>query len=884
MQGHEPFLLQLPHDAEPMASRAARPDNRRHRGGWALLLLVVVAAVQTGGCSCRSETPAERTARLAKERAERIAEEERRREEELRSKKVLLEPARTIPASDGPATLFAKPGHWNAVLQPAKANAEDFDGVVSYEVVGKNNASLTPEGTPQRLVSRRPLVVARESRKTVDALFYCPPTGGETPYLRSIVVERRTGDQMLDVTPELRPLADHQYNFVVFAKEPQRYGFLDSLSSVTSPLPSGIDKSAVSGAAGRLDAAKNYRVVAVPADAPPGEVALPDNPLAWTSIAYMVWDEVDPETLRPAQRDAIIDWLNWGGQLIVNGPDSLDLLRGSFLAPFLPATSEGAVEIGAKQLDELEARWSVGTRGRPLAKAGVWTGVELIKADGARNIPGTSGLLVERRVGRGRVLVTAMQLADRRLVNWSKGIDNLFNAAVLRRPPRRFVPYGVTVYDDDSSLPAKAAVVWAEGDAVRLDPLRNTGWRGFVRDTHRDPNRLVLPLRVQEADVSLGLVPGQAEGVDALSFSSLHPAPVSGGAGATNDFASVASAARTILRESAGVSVPGAGFVIGCLAAYLLVLVPANWGFFTAIRRPELAWAAAPVIALAAGWVVIQQAQLDIGFVRARTEVGVLELQPDTPRGLLTRFTALYTSLSTTYEMEFDAPAVAAPFPRSAPNERGVMLGAPSIVAYERQEKSRLRDLAVSSATTELVRSEEMFDVAEASVGGSSVPGSIRLAKGPSGAPRLENRTGWLLEDVVVVGRPDGLTGAPRLEGCWLGDLAPGAVMNVVFLPTPDVGGDQLPFGEERANAAKLRDDDPANRLNLDSILRLALDPSRFDPGERRVIARVSQVMPGLEIQPQSSQRKGATIIVGALSYGPLPPPLPDVNGPQDVN
>jgi hypothetical protein len=107
---------------------------------------------------------------------------------------------------------------------------------------------------------------------------------------------------------------------------------------------------------------------------------------------------------------------------------------------------------------------------------------------------------------------------------------------------------------------------------------------------------------------------------------------------------------------------------------------------------------------------------------------------------------------------------------------------------------------------------------------------------------------------------------------------------NVVFLPTPAVRGRELPFNEERRAAAKLRDDQAETRLNLDALLRLALDPKHFEPGERRVLARVSQVMPGLEVAPSPSQKKGATLVVGALGYGPLPAPRQDVNGPLDVN
>jgi hypothetical protein len=44
--------------------------------------------------------------------------------------------------------------------------------------------------------------------------------------------------------------------------------------------------------------------------------SLPSNALAWTNIAYLIWDDVDPSLLSPEQQQAIVDWLHWGGQLI----------------------------------------------------------------------------------------------------------------------------------------------------------------------------------------------------------------------------------------------------------------------------------------------------------------------------------------------------------------------------------------------------------------------------------------------------------------------------------------------------------------------------------------------------------------------------------------
>ena len=37
------------------------------------------------------------------------------------------------------------------------------------------------------------------------------------------------------------------------------------------------------------------------------------------------------------QRQALLDWLYWGGQIIISGPNSLEKLRGEFLDAYLPA-------------------------------------------------------------------------------------------------------------------------------------------------------------------------------------------------------------------------------------------------------------------------------------------------------------------------------------------------------------------------------------------------------------------------------------------------------------------------------------------------------------------------------------------------------------------
>ena len=51
---------------------------------------------------------------------------------------------------------------------------------------------------------------------------------------------------------------------------------------------------------------------------------------------------------------------------------------------------------------------------------------------------------MERRRRRGRIVVSAMQLAERDLVNWRGGFESLFNGGILRRPQRVYRPGSIT--------------------------------------------------------------------------------------------------------------------------------------------------------------------------------------------------------------------------------------------------------------------------------------------------------------------------------------------------------------------------------------------------------------------------------------------------------
>src|SRR5690606_5537569 len=185
-----------------------------------------------------------------------------------------------------------------------------------------------------------------------------------------------------------------QYFFVVLAKEPERYAFVKTLNGVLVPSDISFDEADV----------LHYQVLLPDITK---QVPLPDNPLCWTTIAFILWDEVDPDQLDRKRREALVDWLHWGGQLIISGPDSLALLKDSFLAPYLPASDGGATEFApdSEEIQQLASYWTPRSGNvRQLKPVKPWSGIKLELADGVSPNEGlaaaTGGLLVERQVGR----------------------------------------------------------------------------------------------------------------------------------------------------------------------------------------------------------------------------------------------------------------------------------------------------------------------------------------------------------------------------------------------------------------------------------------------------------------------------------------------------
>jgi hypothetical protein len=553
-------------------------------------------------------------------------------------------------------------------------------------------------------------------------------------------------------------------------------------------------------------------------------------------------------------------------------------------------------------------------------------GIEFEKHAEAQFVANTGQLVVERRIGGGRIVATAFSLTDRTIVRWTS-YDGFFNACLLRRPARRF--------SIESLVPN---CVWNDYDRKLTGDARlSTTLRYFSRDIghfatsvrpmpEKSASETQPPASVGVSGISDGreevvipLAVGDPPGDD-WHFQG-YPLAKQGMA-AWNDQSGASDASREALKVAAGISIPRGDFVLKVLIVYLIVLAPVNWAVFRLIGRVEWAWVAAPVLAIVGAIVVIRLAQLDIGFARSVTEVAIAEVQGDYPRAHITRYSAMYTSLSSSYDVVFDDEAsLAAPFGANTDFRLG--LHDPTYtVSLRRDRNLRLSGFQVKSNDVESVHTEQMVELG----------GAFLLLGDNDSQLQLNNTTPVTLKDVGLLRR----TAGGQLQTAWLGELAAGSSRPVRFEPATDQKArvaqwddspatfsfdrqtdglmdrldrngdkrldqgeiashpemaanfakfDELPRGNAQGDGFWSRDEllnwcreSRFGEVSVGRLIDLASEGIKLRRGDVRLIGWTDQPMPGMTIIPESRQVARRTLFLAHLRRGPLADPKPDVN------
>ncbi len=734
--------------------------------------------------------------------------------------------------------LFYKPGHWFSATVAGQSNLADFRGRLVTDRYGLLDM-------PFSVAFDQPIELAQGEEKISEMLLFLPPrewamhTMAGRP-MRPLTLRLARGDSAAaQASVPLEPLDREQFFFVVLAEEPARYQYLEQT-------PSFVETRDI-GYGGQPDT--SYHLVL---PRPEGDVDLPSSALGWTATAYLLWDRVDPDRLSSEQRRAIVDWLSWGGQLVVSGPETLNRLRTSFLAEYLPAASSGTRLFTADDLGPLAGGgWiplpAVDTLAQPL------DGERLAPTEGASVLIALENgdpWVVAKPMGRGRVVATAFRLDDPVLQVWLATEDSLLNSAILGRPPRRWVADPTTMIVSSKFQRLAGGWGWPIEETQQFMSSPRTRVQLLSRDLGRYAN---LPKHLaSDADAYTQPTPTFYRYQAGYESHTPTTDPT-----IWDDYNLPGRAARGSL-EVLGLAVPERQYVLGVLGLYLLILVPANWLFFRLWGRPEWAWLAAPLITVAYTGVVIYLTGVSLGFSRHRNEVAMLELQPGYERGHLTRYTSLYASLASNFEVTYSDPStVVLPFSKARPS---LMTDFERALTVTRQvDGVRLQGLSVASNSEERLHSEELF----------TAEGPLRLeavltADGDLERPtawRLTNETGLLLQEVEIV-TPAGIVA--------VGDLESGSTIQV---PARTVASITPLKATEAAEGEELSERDE----NRNRILPLWTELRSSPPTEHvRVLGWTDQPLGGVSVSPPVAVTHQATMVVMEVNLAPLPNPEPD--------
>ena len=343
-----------------------------------------------------------------------------------------------------------------------------------------------------------------------------------------------------------------------------------------------------------------------------------------------------------------------------------------------------------------------------------------------------------------------------------------------------------------------------------------------------------------------------------------------------SDYGAIASAARLTLKSAAGITPPSAEFVLKMLGVYLLVLVPLNWFIFRSIGKVEWAWIAIPLISIAGAISVVRMASLDIGFARSNSQVGLLELHPGYQRGHLSQYSALYTSLSTKYDVKLDnATGIALPFPTGNRSQQKDSVTIP--VTLQQSVTSRLENFLIQSNSTRLMHTECFFDAG----------GSFNLTTGAdfAGEMEIENATTVSVNSASVIGRSeDG-----NYYCCQLGDVPAGGTRAAKWKPCMKTDLIELWQEKELAELADLAESKDGEEqavststVSASKLLEVVVKNLTLGRGEIRLLGYCDERVSQTQFVPESTQTREQTLVLAHLRPALLRPIKRDSNSVSD--
>ena len=801
------------------------------RRSWFWMLLLLLPLVGCRGCTENSDSK-KTTAK----------------DEELKKKKqrLVADELRTLPYTKDNPLNMVKPGHWYQVRNKVKANYGDESLTVAISVNNRDGTPLSPGWGNDSVYFMRDISLATGQDKVIDAAVFHPFLPPETTEQAESGRKRTTniqtryslrgiGTLILEENFPCNMLEGYQYDLVVLSRDISRHLFWRGLDSIVWRQSDDIEEN-------RL---MPHRVIDINEE----EIAaqLPNRLATMTCMSHLVINDVNLSVLNPDQQSALTDWLHFGGTIIINGPEAVASIESSQLKPWAPLikTSEG--EWSEESQGKFDEAWTIRVAGGERVrfqsdrKIPILTGT---LAEGAAWIPTLEGLVAERLIGQGRIVMTTFPLTDAAFLRWPS-YSSLIHNAILRKPHRA------------PTLGTDATTQYADSlQGTERNPLHSTRMRLWARDLDATTERTdseVLDKRTDNAGAK---------------FASSKKTSL----GAWNPGSSIVEQATLCLRESSGISVPKVETILKLLLGYLVVLVPVNWLVFRLMGRVELAWVAAPVIAMLGAVYVAGSVRLDVGFSRSQTSFSFLECHSDYPRGMLSSFHALYTSLSTNYAAVYkEGNGIVAPVLRAT--GRNGSRDKQELEYWNADDRGvGLQRFPVLSNSTGILQAEEMVQL--------SGPLRWRLNSDRSKI-QVKNETSIAIRDVGLLGVDQHGT----LVTSWIGSVEPDQTTTESIQVASDnqrwfAEWDNNPILKKpeliRETDGLLWTDNAVDDVYLGAMLLTVAQRYPLQLGEYIAIGWTDANPSLLEISPTSSQQKHKTIVLMHIRAGELAEVQPD--------
>lgn len=675
---------------------------------------------------------------------------------------------------------LVKPKHWTIVQTKGDSKKEDFYGRLTAKFFSSEDSELI--GNDYEMLIDRSVNITKDQPKSFAIPVY--PTSPSASTLDAALTNVN-GFRQADSVTTVRSLLPHQYNMVVFTNNPQTYSFLKVLPTIRNMRYNearyvfssanivdsnfGLAPSKTEDDSGLVEFSDDdiplylesmyYRIVFSDWK---DRSEVPANVAQWTSTAYLIWGDYDPENLSADQQAAIIDWIHFGGQIIISG-EAVDSVRGSFLEDYLPLTVKTIENRPISRLRTMMENWNHLSKAREVPgltskeQIGFWIGDLKEKS---RYVENSDRLVAERSVGKGRVTVVRFPIRSKILRNWD-GLDNWFNHALLNRPGRKFV--------EDLESPADLKPFpyqWVTANDSEIsshgDPHLSTSLRFASHDwKYTEPSWNHFSDFVQTASEKFDKEPSgeqfendtQASPIESRSsnritnLSSDFQESVSryyqGARGLTpgqwNDDSCFGIAGRKIIADYSGIAPPNRSWVLTSLLVYIAILVPINYLVFRLLGKIEIAWIFVPLIAIGSGIIVVKAASLDIGFSNKMVQVNVLEIPADYNRAHLTGYGSIYTSLSQFFRFKSENPTTIV-LPMEIRN-RSKSEDNKTVFQYDFSQEPKFGPLQVRSNSTDHFHFQQMVGIG----------GKFTITQSDEGETQVKNNSLLSLKDCLIL-------------------------------------------------------------------------------------------------------------------------------------